>query len=366
MRALVVGGTGPTGPFMVNGLLARGYDVAILHRGEHESDAIPPEVEHIHVDPYDPGAVAPALEGRSFDVAIVTYGRLRAVAEALRGKTGRFLSIGGVPAYRGFMNPELHDPPGLPVPTAESAPLVEAAGEDEKGYRIVRTERLVFDLHPEATHFRYPYVYGPHQLVPREWCVVRRILDGRPFIVLPEDGLTLHHYGYVENLAHAVLLAVDHAEAAAGQIYHCADEEVLTLRQVVMTIADALGADLEIVGMPWALATPARPLVGQPLTTHRVLDLAKLKRDLGYHDRVPPGDALARTAHWLVANRPEPGGPEETVLQDPFDYTAEDRLVAAWRAALASMPAVEFELEPGYGLAYSGPGGRPRSSPDFD
>ena len=26
---------------------------------------------------------------------------------------------------------------------------------------------------------RYPYAYGPYQLVPREWSVVRRVLDGR-------------------------------------------------------------------------------------------------------------------------------------------------------------------------------------------
>ena len=34
--ALVVGGTGPTGPFIVNGLRERGYRVTIFHRGTHE------------------------------------------------------------------------------------------------------------------------------------------------------------------------------------------------------------------------------------------------------------------------------------------------------------------------------------------
>ena len=37
-RALVVGGTGPTGPHIVNGLRARGHATAILHRGTHEID----------------------------------------------------------------------------------------------------------------------------------------------------------------------------------------------------------------------------------------------------------------------------------------------------------------------------------------
>jgi nucleoside-diphosphate-sugar epimerase len=366
VRALVIGGTGPTGHFLVNGLRARGYAVTIFHTGRHELAEIPPEVEHLHGDPFVPGALEAALGARTFDVCIATYGRLRRVAEAMATRCGRFLSIGGVPAYRGFMNPELFAPAGLPVPVREDAPQVEHEAEDAKGWRIVRTERAVFEARPDATHFRYPYVYGPHQLVPREWCIVKRVLDGRPFIVLPEDGLTLHHHGYAENLAHAVLLAVDRPEAARGQVYHCADEEVLTLRQVVEIVARALGRSLEIVSMPWRLATPARPLLAQPLPTHRVFDLGRIRSELGYRDVVPAREAVARTARWLAAHPPAPGGQEETVLQDPFDYAAEDRLVAAWRQALATLPEIEWKRPPGYTLSYSGPGGRARSKPEFE
>jgi nucleoside-diphosphate-sugar epimerase len=366
MRALVIGGTGPTGPFIVNGLVARGYGVTMFHSGRHERAEIPAEVEHVHGDAFAPGALEDALGTRSFDVCVATYGRLRRIAEAMVGRCGQFVSVGGGPAYRGYMNPELFSPAGLPVPVREDAPKVEREEEDAKGYRIVRTEEAVFAAHPGATHFRYPYVYGPRQLVPREWCIVRRVLDRRSFIALPEDGLTLHHYGYAENLAHAVLLAVDRPEAARGQIYHCGDEEVLTLRQVVEIVAGALGHRLEIVSLPWRLALPARPLLAQPLPTHRVFDLAKIRSELGYRDVVPAREALARTARWLAAHPPEPGGQEETVLQDPFDYAAEDRLVAAWREALAKLPEVEWARMPGWTLSYSGPGGRPRSSPDFE
>lgn len=364
MRALVVGGTGPTGHFIVNGLRARGYDVTIFHRGLHEIPEIPPAVEHLHGDPFEPGALEAALRGRRFDVCIAAYGSLRRVAEAMVGRCGRFVSIGGVPAYRGFMNPALLSPAGLPVPVREDAPQVASESEDAKGFRIVRAERAVFEAHPDATHFRYPYVYGPYQLVPREWCIVRRVLDGRRAIVLPDDGLTLHHYGYAENVAHAVLLAVDRPLDARGQIYHCGDEEVLTLRQVVEIVAEALGHRLEIVSMPWPLAVPARPLLAQPLPTHRVLDLGKLRSELAYRDVVPAREALARTARWLAENPPAPGGQEETVLQDPFDYAAEDALIAAWRRALATLPEIRWEREPGYTLSYSGPGGRAPSKPE--
>jgi hypothetical protein len=191
---------------------------------------------------------------------------------------------------------------------------------------------------------------------------VRRVLDGRRVLILPEDGLTLSHHGYAENVAHAVLLAVDRPEVAAGQIFHCGDEEVLSLRQMVEIVSAALGHRFEIVSLPWELAVPARPLLAQPAPTHRVLDLAKLRHRLGYRDVVPAREALARTARWLAAHPPAPGGPEETVLQDPFDYAAEDALVEAWRRALSALPEVRFAREPGYTMGYSGPpplGGKP-------
>src|SRR5690606_13506643 len=138
-------------------------------------------------------------------------------------------------------NPWLFEPHGVPVPISEEGATVDEPADDEKGYRVARTEEMVFDHHPDAAHFRYPYAYGPYQVVPREWSVVRRILDGRRRIIVPDDGLTLHHHGFTMNLAHAVLLGVDHPDAAAGKVFNAADEEVLTIRQVVELIASALG-----------------------------------------------------------------------------------------------------------------------------
>ena len=365
-KVLVIGGTGPTGIHIVEGLRCRGHEVVILHRGLHERPETPIDVEHIHADPYDVDSVAAALEGRSFDVAVVMYGRLRRLAELLRGRVDQFVSVGGVPAIRGWMNPWLFEPWGLPVPVDESAPMVLDPAEDEKGHRVARTEEHVFANHPTAAHFRYPYAYGPLQVVPREWSIVRRILDGRRSIVVADDGLTLHHHGYTENLAHAVLLGVDQPEAAAGHRFNCGDDEVLSIRQVIELVATELGAELEIVSMPFEIATPARPLLAQPATTHRVLDTSLLHTVLGYRDLVPAREAVRRTARWLVEHPIAPGAPEEFVLTDPFDYDAEDRLLSAWRSAMAGMPSVEWASEPGVGLAWSGPGGRARSRATFD
>jgi len=346
MKALVVGGTGPTGPFLVNGLIQRGYSVTVLHRGTHEVPEIPPEVEHIHADPHFRETLDAALAGRTFDLVLATYGRLRFVAEALVGKTPRFIGVGGVACYRGYFEADANFPPGLKVPTPETDPLVAAEEEPRFAYMIAMTEEVVMRCHPNASFFRYPYVYGPYQLVPREWCVIRRILDKRPHIILPDGGLTLITRGYAGNLAHAVLLAVDKPEASAGQIYNCGDEEQFTLRQMVEVITGAMNYDWEIVSMPEAVAYPAGPLALHQNSHHRLMDLFKIKTQLGYRDPVPPTEALTKTTHWYVEHQPERDGEIETRLQDPFDYPVEDQLVAVFKDGLKRMEAFSNNAAP--------------------
>ena len=74
--ALVVGGTGPTGPFIVNGLIDRGYEVTIFHGGFHEV-AFKREVEHIHNDPHFRETFEAAIGKRTWDLVIFGYGRLQ-------------------------------------------------------------------------------------------------------------------------------------------------------------------------------------------------------------------------------------------------------------------------------------------------
>lgn len=344
MKALVIGGTGPTGPFVVEGLLARGYQTTILHTGRHEVERITDRVEHIHTDPFDENATAGALGDRSYDLAVVMYGRLRVLARLLKGRCGRLVSVGGVPVYRGYGRPTSIFPPGLPVPTREDAAKA-GDGEVDKVARIVETEELVFSLHPSATHLRYPLIYGPNQLLPREWLIVRRILDGRPHIILPDGGLTLRTAAFSENAAHALLLAVDHPAAAGGKAYNVSDETVLTLKQVVEVISRELEHRWEIVDLPLDLAPQTRALLMTSWTFHRMTDVSALRHDLGYRDVLPATEALERTARWLVDHSPERGGHEEQGLQDPFDYAREDELVAAWKVATDRMRAVADAFE---------------------
>jgi nucleoside-diphosphate-sugar epimerase len=85
-HALVIGGTGPTGHFIVNGLIERGFTVSILHTGRHEVDEIPATVTHFHTNPFDDRAVRDVLNRAQFDLTIAMYGRLRRLAEIMSGR----------------------------------------------------------------------------------------------------------------------------------------------------------------------------------------------------------------------------------------------------------------------------------------
>ena len=342
MKALVVGGTGPTGPFLVNGLLERGYEVEIFHRGTHEIPEIPVQVEHIHGDPHFRETIEAAIGHRTYDLVIATYGRIRVVAEAFVGKTARFIGIGGVALYKGYFNPSELFPNGLLSPVPEDDPVVTSEADQRFAYLIAKTEQDVLNSHPAGTMFRYPYVYGPYQLVPREWCVIRRILDRRTHIILTDGGLTLMTHGYAQNLAHAVLLAVEKPEASAGQVYNCGDERQLTLRQTVEVIAREMNHELEIIDLPARIGTSSSALTLQSSPHHRLMDLFKLKTELGYRDLIPVTEAIRRTVRWYLEHRPEPGGEIERRLQDPFDYAAEDKLAAVYREYIESMSSVRF------------------------
>ncbi|MBW2269312.1 MAG: NAD-dependent epimerase/dehydratase family protein [Deltaproteobacteria bacterium] len=349
MRTLIVGGTGLTGPILVRGLLDRGHEVVVLHSGRHETSEIPPEVEHIHVDVHRQKQLREALAGRKFDVALSMHGRLVEVAAALKGHTGRLISVGGECVYRGWLrigDPNLFQTmEPSPVPVAEDSPL-EERGRDPFVDRMLEAEEYVMRCHTEGhfdvTHFRFTIGYGPRQPGPTEWSVVRRILDGRKRFLLPLGGQVIVSRGYAENCAHGILLAVDQPEASAGEIYNVCDETLLTNRQWVETISRIMEHPFELIDVPGEIAEPGHLCASPPFLNypfHEVMSLEKIKRHLGYEQVVAPEPALRKTIDWLLANHPEPGSAMEYNIGDRFDYAAEDRLIDSLHALRKALRA---------------------------
>lgn len=365
-RALIVGGTGPTGPHVIQGLLDRGYETVIFHRGAHEPPGLP-EVEHIHGDPHFAETITEALAGREFDLVMAMYGRIRLLADHFAERCDRFIGVGGIPVYAGLMDPDGAHPWGLPVPVPETAPPADYPGDTDGtrfAHLIWRTERHVLDLGERgafnAAYFRYPAIYGPRQPTPQEWSVIRRVRDGRPWIILPNGGLILTSRCAARNAAHCLLLAVDNPDASRNQAYNCADEQQFTQRQWVELLSEFAGRRLDILPLAEELATPSEVLTRQlGGLNHCLLDIGKARAELGYRDAIDPLDALRETATWYLANPLR----EADYHPDPFDYAAEDRLAAAYRQAVARVREQAPFPKPEYHHSYAHPK-QPGQGPD--
>ena len=348
----MIGGTGPTGPGVVNGLVERGYEVSILHTGRHEVDTIPDSVPHIHTNPFRIAEVEEALGAATFDVVYAMYGRLRDLAPYFVGRCGQFIAVGGIPVYKGYARPAQNWPRGLLNPLRESSD--RAVGDaNDKVAKIVATEDVLFEHHPDGTIFRYPLIYGPGQINPREWLIVRRIIDGRRRIIVADGGLTLRTAAYGPNAGHALTLAVDHPEAAAGKAYNISDEHTLTARQTIEVIAAALDVEIDIVNLPGDLATPARPFLGEEESLHRSMSPDLMINELGYRDKVNTVAAVGLTARYLYENPVRRGSTMERRMQDPFDYEAEDAIIDAYRSSIGRVADLAAAYDPDFRGRYS-------------
>lgn len=330
--ALVVGGTGPTGPFIIRGLAARGYDVTMYHRGEHEIDEELPPHEHVHGDPFTFEAFSRDMEGRQWEVVVSMYGRLRYVADALAGHTRRLVGITG---GRALVSPEqLPYPSGREVPLQEDHPTYTDRDQDPRGFAIAATERDLLahqtNGHFQACVIRYTNVYGPR--APSQWLapIVRRALDGRRQVIVPGDGCHIDRMLYAENAAHLVVLACEH-EAAGGRVFNAVDNTTYPIRDAIRIAGAALNHEFEVVGISHPLAHALAR--GYAPTASRQLSTAPQKALLGYEDVVPPEEAIARTVRWLAAHQDSLAGDQRVGgAVNPYAYDVEDQLIASFKS----------------------------------
>ncbi len=362
-RALIVGGGGPTGPLIVNGLLRRGYEVSVLNTGRHP---VPydGEVERIIADPHFAEPLEEALKDRHFDVALAQYGRLRLVAEALAGRVEHLIAIGGM-FYPGWIDPAATVRPASEtgvardwtvkyldsaMPMSEETPL-EPIGKF--GQRVVEAAESVMAGHRrgdfKATLLRYPRVYGPRQPGAAEWSIVRRLLDGRRRILVPDGGFLAQSVLYVENAARIVFAMIENLDQSAGQAFNCADVEPITHRKWVKSIADVMGIEVELMSAPMAQAQPSWPYARFPLTAgHHILDTTKLSR-LAV-EFTPYDEGMRRTIEWYLEDPDGRGRPVEEALRDPFDYDTEDRLFNVLDIARREIEAIDM---PAFDMAHT-------------
>ena len=320
MKVLVTGGTGFTGKALVRRLLDLGHEVVALDckEGLKTRELRDWGAEVILGSVTDETVVRRAMQGvevvhhlaaafREMNVPDRHYwqvnvgGTRNVVAAALAAGVRKlvYCSTCGV-------HGNVDAPPG-----GEEAPIRPADYYQRSKYEA---EPLVRELPARglpSVVLRPAAIYGPGD--PERFLLIfRRVASGT--FPMFGDGRTWYHPLYVDNLVDAFVLAMRDG-AGEGEAYLIADDEYVTIEELVRRVAGALGVDVRILHWPmwpavaaghvceklcrpFGLTPPIFPRRVDWYRQNRAFRIDKAKRDLGYEPRVGLDEGLRRTAAW--------------------------------------------------------------------
>jgi nucleoside-diphosphate-sugar epimerase len=335
-RAFLLGGSGQTGRALIPKLREHGWAVVVGSRSERE---VPDGVEHVRVDRGDAGALREAL-GNGADVLVDFVAFEREHAEqllSLRDLVGSLVVLSTASVYsdrEGRTMDEAKTPedfPDYPVPIRERDQPIVPPGDSTYSTKKAAIEQILLgqDAAP-ATLIRAGAIYGPGGSV-REWYFVKRVLDGRRFVVLGNRGESRFNPVSTENLAELIWLAAEHP---GRRVLNGGDPGPPTLLEISRAVATALGHAWTEVLLPTPEEPCETPWSGpKPV----VLDMTEAAFEIGYRPVTTYERAVGATCDWLVeATRDRPW--QELMprmaeyLKDSFDYAAEDEFLRSLEA----------------------------------
>ena len=176
-----------------------------------------------------------------------------------------------------------------------------------------------------GTVLRLPMTYGPGDPLHRFHHILKRMDDGRPSIIFPDDVAAWRTpRGYVENVGAAIALAAA-SDRASWRIYNICESESFSELEWARKIASAIGWTGEFIVLPRE-QTPKHLIMPAKIEQHLVASSQRIRSELGYREPVSRDEAIRRTIEWERTNQPK------QPLYMPFKYAEEDEALARLRA----------------------------------
>lgn len=319
MKVLILGGTRFVGRTVCRILLDAGAEVTILHRGVTAEPV--PGTRSMLGDRAQADGLS-VLDGERFDAVLdmsAYFAEWTAAAVAsLRGRVRHYVFISSGAVYR----------PSPELPWRESTPFGPNPIWGRYGEEKVASERMLWAEHADGsfavTSFRFPFILGPANFADRESFVFSRLEARRP-VLLPGAGTSLNQFVFAEDVAKALVVALERPDVTGGEAYNCAYERGITNHGWVQLCADIAGIDAEIVPIDEAelgvqsATVDLTDIVFPYPSEHYLLDGTKLARDLGVAMTNGNRRMLEEYFAWWETH------PDHT----PRRYAREDRALAA-------------------------------------
>jgi len=281
-------------------LLAAGHEVTLLNRGTRD-DSFGERVTRLRADRTSP-AFAEVLGRREFD-AVVDFAAFTgsdgaSAARVLKDRVGHYVMISSGQVYLVKATAAASGGARLPVAMREvdyDGPLMAEPprghldhGEWEYGMGKRACEDALAAAWEEArfpaTRLRIPMVNGERDYYRRVEGYVWRMLDGGPLLV-PDGGTRPTRHVYSGAVVRAILSLLGD-ERTFGQAYNLCQQETPTLRELLGTIAELLGARLRLTDVSSeALRTVGlEPSLVSPFSTRWMsfLDPSRAVAELGF------------------------------------------------------------------------------------
>ena len=291
MKALLIGGNRFMGHELALRLVAAGHSVTLFNRGML-ADGLGTRVERLHGDRTS-GDFERRLSGRRFD-AVVDFAAFdasdgRRAAAVLSGRIGHYVAISSGQVYlvrdscpRPAREAD-YDGPLLPVPENAFDRGQWDYGVGKRGLEDELSRAFEATGFP-ATRLRIPMVSGERDHYRRIERYLWRLMDGGP-LLLPGGGDHRTRHVYSGAVVKAVLGLLGNA-ASFGRAYNLAQAETPTLRELLTTLAAALGAEPRFADVsPDAVrAAGLDPLVVSPFSGSWMsfIDPTLAMTDLGF------------------------------------------------------------------------------------
>lgn len=310
MRAVIIGGTGHVGTYLVPRLVAAGYEVVCVSRQQREPyqpNGAWRQVQQITIDrdaAEKAGTFGQQIGELQADVVIdmicFTPESAQQLVEALRGQIHHFLHCGTI---------WIHGP-SVEVPTSELTPRRPFG---DYGINKAKIEEYLLG---EARRNGFPAtLLHPGHIVGPGWAPLNPAGHFNPQVfatlargeelALPNLGMETVHHVHADDVAQIFMQALANRSTALGESFHVVSAVALTLRGYAEQMATWFGQPANLRFLPWpewrATVTPQEAQATWDHIAHSPnCSIAKAQRLLHYQPRYSSLQAVQESVRWLI------------------------------------------------------------------